>query len=67
MLTRMPWVLVLLALHAYHGAVALEAIGNSNIKTAAGLWVANRTAAIAKYGVISEWDVSAVTRLRSSK
>ena len=39
------------------------AITNSNIKTAVNLWISAKTIAQDKYGVISSWDVSGVTKM----
>jgi hypothetical protein len=40
---------------------------NSNIKTAAQLWVSNQASATTTYGLVSTWDLSQVTDLASCK
>ena len=46
---------------------ALTALTDSNIRTAAELWVSNEAQARQTYGDIADWDISEVTDLSSGK
>ena len=48
-------------------AVALTPITDTNVNAAVQLWLSNEQQARSQYGNISEWNVSAVTSLSSSK
>ena len=52
-----------LMLLAVRGASALMGITNTNFKTACDDWVANAATATTNYGVITGWDVSAVSNM----
>jgi hypothetical protein len=42
---------------------AYTPLTNSNIKTAAQLWVSNQASATSTYGLVHNWDLSQVTNL----
>jgi hypothetical protein len=46
---------------------AYTPLTNSNIKTAAQLWVSNQASATSTYGLVSTWDVTTVTTMFASK
>ena len=48
-------------------ALALTPITDGNVNAAVQLWISNEQQARSQYGNISEWNVSAVTSLSSSK
>ena len=56
----------ILSLH-WTVATALTALTDSNIKTAAALWVNNEAQARSTYGDIADWDISQVTDLAHGK
>ena len=45
--------------------ILVEPIDDSNIEIAVDLWLNNRTAAIARFGLIQNWDVLDVTSMRN--
>jgi hypothetical protein len=46
---------------------AYTPLTDSNIKTAAGLWVSNQASATSTYGLVGTWDVGKVTTMSTSK
>ena len=47
----------------YLTVLGLQPISDANIRSATNEWLANATAAAAKYGAIGNWNVSAVTSM----
>ena len=52
-----------------HGRVlnTVTPLTDSNIKTAAQLWVSNQASAISTYGYLNQWNVATVTSMSSGK